>query len=120
MKETIPWSDRTHILFIESYDNYVKVFKSDFEYDLYRRSLAWCVEIFSSNVFLRIHQKHIINLLKVEDYKGNAQGYYVRLRNSSNVLKVSRKYADVFKTKMELLLESKVTMTRNDPGYLFF
>jgi len=73
-----------------------------------------------SHIFLRDHQRYIVNLWKIENYKGNAQGFFTKLKETNIVLKVSRKYMRVFQDRIARISTPEIVMTRNDPDYLFW
>jgi hypothetical protein len=88
------------LLFIESYGNYVAVnhrISGGFKKTLLRATLKNMEEQLERNPeFFRCHRAYLVNLYKIEDVKGNAQGYRVRLSETNVVIPVSRSYLESF------------------------
>ncbi len=52
---------------------------------------------------LKIHRSYLVNLKKIENISGNAQGYQLKLRNLKNSVPVSRNKISVFEEMMNKL-----------------
>ena len=79
------------IYYLESYGNFVKVWKHD-EYHLTARTLSSFEEELPSAVFFRIHKSYIINRLRLDYWEGNQ----VRLKNGQ-VLPIGKNQRQAFK-----------------------
>lgn len=104
----------THLLAIESSDNYCTVFfalKQTLAKELMRSSLSRLEKQLTnlqevnqqkqpmsathpSRVFVRCHRSYVVNLEQVERISGNAQGYKLHLLNGQLTVPVARKYND--------------------------
>jgi hypothetical protein len=50
---------------------------------------------------MRCHRAFIINIQKVKEVQGNAQGYRLQLEHTSTIIPVSRKYIQAFRTSFD-------------------
>ena len=86
-----------NIFFIESDDNYIKVWYSDSEGGvkqyMLRCRLKTVEESFSGSPLVRCHRKYIVNLMRVDLISREKDGYYLRLDlQSSEPIPVSKTY----------------------------
>ncbi len=91
------------IYFIESADNYCTFYyqnNSEIKSILVRATLKSVLEQIKSENVLRCHRSFIVNLKKVKEIKGNAQGYKLKLENCDYEVSVSRNYAEKVKFKL--------------------
>lgn len=51
----------------------------------------------------KIHRSYLVNLKKIENISGNAQGYQLKLKNFEDSLPVSRSKISLFEERMEIL-----------------
>lgn len=83
------------LLYLTSADNYVEViYKSgdNLAKKLLRGTLKQMQNQIEQRKILRCHRSYIVNLRHVIAVEGNAQGYQLTLRGTSNVIPVSRTY----------------------------
>lgn len=88
------------ILFLEAQDNYVAIFYLDGQEvrkKLIRSSLKKIQQRMKDTLLLRCHRSYIVNLLQVEQIRGNTHGLTLSLRIGTQIVPVSRQY--VSKTK---------------------
>ncbi|SEK41944.1 LytR/AlgR family response regulator transcription factor [Parapedobacter koreensis] len=88
------------LYFIESTDNYCTFYyedNSEIKKILIRTTLKSTLEQIKSENILRCHRSFIVNLKKVKNIKGNAQGYKLKLKNIDVEVSVSRKYMEEVK-----------------------
>lgn len=86
------------LLYIESADNYSVVhFRKEnrLEKEMLRSSLTRLEKQIDSATIVRCHRSFIVNLSKVNDVTGNAQGYKFHLQPTEIVIPVARKYSDL-------------------------
>ncbi|MFB0945878.1 MAG: LytTR family DNA-binding domain-containing protein [Spirosomataceae bacterium] len=98
-KDTFEVAQRD-LLFIESADNYavINYIESDqLKKELLRSSLTRLEKQIESESIVRCHRSFIVNLNKVEDVTGNAQGYKFHLQTPEVTVPVARKYSDLVK-----------------------
>ena len=77
-------------------------------------------KLLQNELFIRVHNRYIVNLNEVESYRGNALGLSLKMKNSSNKLPVSRGRVNQFKEAFSQVENTRVFMVRNDPGYRFY
>ena len=85
--------------YIESDDNYIKVWYSDCKGDLkqymLRCRLKTVEESFKDSGLVRCHRKYIVNIKKVKVLRKESDGYYLDLDNETiPPLSVTKTYAD--------------------------
>jgi DNA-binding LytR/AlgR family response regulator len=98
-KDTFEVAQRD-LLFIESADNYTVinyVESGQLKKELLRSSLTRLEKQVESESIVRCHRSFIVNLNKVEDVTGNAQGYKFHLQAPEVIVPVARKYSDLVK-----------------------
>lgn len=98
-KDTFEIAQRD-LLFIESADNYAVINyieSGQLKKELLRSSLTRLGKQVESESIVRCHRSFIVNLNKVEDVTGNAQGYKFHLQTSEVIVPVARKYSDLVK-----------------------
>lgn len=87
--------------FARAVGNYVEIFSGlddKLEKEIYRLSLSSVEEQLNGNKrLIRCHRSYIVNLNKVVNISGNAQGLKLELDSSSYVIPVSRKYIPLVK-----------------------
>jgi DNA-binding LytR/AlgR family response regulator len=89
-----------NLLFIESADNYAVINyieSGQLKKELLRSSLTRLEKQIESESIVRCHRSFIVNLNKVEDVTGNAQGYKFHLQPPEVIVPVARKYSDLVK-----------------------
>lgn len=87
-----------NLLFIESADNYAVinyVADGQLKKELLRSSLTRLEKQLESESIVRCHRSFIVNLNKVENVTGNAQGYKFHLKTPEAVVPVARKYSEL-------------------------
>lgn len=55
------------------------------------------------NFVSKTHRSYLVNLKKIENISGNAQGYQLKLKNFENSIPVSRSKISAFEERMEML-----------------
>jgi len=89
------------LLFLKSADNYVEVYYLDKDKttsSLIRTTLKQCEETLKSNkAFFRCHKSYLVHLNKVNHVSGNAQGYKLHLKNTDEIIPVSRLHNESIK-----------------------
>jgi len=88
------------LLYIESFGNYAKIFNlTDDQVSniLARTTMKNIEQQIQSDHIIRCHRSYIVNLDKVIDVKGNAQGFKLSLEGSQEIVPVSRKFVPVVK-----------------------
>jgi len=89
------------LLFMQSYDNYAKIVwngGSQSKNKLIRSSLKNLEKQISVSFIIRCHRSFIVNLANVIKVKGNARGYKLQLKNSPELIPVSKdRHKEVFK-----------------------
>ena len=88
-----------NLYYIESDDNYIKVWYSDSKGDLkqymLRCRLKTVEESFKDSGLVRCHRKYIVNIKKVKGLRKESDGYYLDLDNETiPPLSVTKTYAD--------------------------
>lgn len=61
-----------HILYIESWKDYVKIFLTDGKNILVKQSITAMENLFSDQKFLRVHRSYIVSLAHISGYNGSA------------------------------------------------
>ncbi|MBW7840081.1 MAG: response regulator transcription factor [Chitinophagaceae bacterium] len=61
-----------HILYIESWKDYVKIFLTDGKHILVKQSITAMENLFSDQKFLRVHRSYIVSLEHISGYNGSA------------------------------------------------
>lgn len=83
------------LLYVESVGNYANVAsvnQDKVQKQMYRTTLKALDESNDNPAILRCHRSFIINLGKVEEISGNAQGLKLSIKGTEEVVPVSRKY----------------------------
>jgi len=100
-KKTI---DAGHLVYIESASNYIKIFfeqKGELSYAIVRMTMKKAAETINSySVFFRCHRAYIVNLDKIEQVDGNAQGYKLKLQGAPDLIPVSRNLNSEFSDRL--------------------
>lgn len=89
-----------NLLFIESADNYAVIHYAEGESlkkELLRSSLTRLEKQIGSENIVRCHRSFIVNLNRVEEVTGNAQGYKFHLQPLELIVPVARKYSELVK-----------------------
>lgn len=93
-----------NLLFIESIGNYIKVhFQSDGKHKtkLMRNSLKNMADQLRDHPsFYRCHRAYLINLSRIKNVSGNAQGFKIKLDNTVQQVPVSRSYISGFRERL--------------------
>ncbi len=89
-----------HFLFARAEGNYVSIYTSDTPKALYRLTLNSLEKQLASKAFFRCHRSYLLNLKKVQDIGGNAQGLKVHLEDCMETVPVSRKYIPHFREQL--------------------
>ncbi|MEL7535084.1 MAG: LytTR family DNA-binding domain-containing protein [Bacteroidota bacterium] len=89
------------LLFIRSADNYVEIhFETEggIQKRMLRSSLArMAQQIEGISHLMRCHRAYIVNLLAVQNFKGDSQGYKLYFEATELVIPVSRRYTKAFR-----------------------
>lgn len=100
-KKTI---NANHLFYIESASNYVKLFfeqKEKLTYSIVRMTMKKATETVTPYpAFFRCHRAYIVNLDKIEQVDGNAQGYKIKLQGTEVLLPVSRNLNSEFSDRL--------------------
>ncbi len=91
---------QNNLLFIESADNYAVIHfieNGTVKKELLRSSLTRLEDQIASEDVVRCHRSFIVNLKKVAEVTGNAQGYKFHLQTPELVVPVARKYSELVK-----------------------
>lgn len=82
------------LYYIEAASNYIKIFfeeRGKLTYFIVRMTMKRAAEtVFPHSAFFRCHRAYIVNLDKIEQVEGNAQGYKIKLRGMEDHIPVSR------------------------------
>lgn len=92
--------DSACILYIESLQNYVRIWYIDNEElqnKMERATMKSIEQLVLSSTLIRCHRSYIVNKSKVVDVKGNAQGLKLYLEHTTFVIPVSRSFIPAFK-----------------------
>ena len=96
--------DAKHLVYIESASNYIKIFfeqKGEVSYAIVRMTMKKAAETINSySVFFRCHRAYIVNLDKIEQVDGNAQGYKLKLQGAPDLIPVSRNLNSEFSDRL--------------------
>ena len=87
--------DEIHFLYAVAVGNYIDVYTQDGQTSkrkTYRLSLSSFEVQLKSSSLVRCHRSYLVNLRKVEDISGNAQGLKLQLKGNVKNIPVSRKY----------------------------
>lgn len=88
------------LLFVESADNYAVIhylIDNQPKKELIRSSLTRLESQLESGSIVRCHRSYLVNLDKVREVTGNAQGYKFHLDPTGLVVPVARKYSELVK-----------------------
>lgn len=100
-KKTI---NANHLFYIEAASNYIKLFfeqKEKLTYSIVRMTMKKASETVTLYpVFFRCHRAYIINLDKIEQVDGNAQGYKIKLQGTKDLIPVSRNLNSEFSDRL--------------------
>jgi DNA-binding LytR/AlgR family response regulator len=94
------------LVYAESDRNYVQFFwmeEQQLQQAVLRTTISTVDERLRENVpfLMRCHRAFIINIKKVKEVEGNAQGYRLQLEGSSTIIPVSRKYIRAFRVSFD-------------------
>jgi hypothetical protein len=96
--------DAGHIFYIEAASNYIKIFfeqKGKLTYSIVRTTMKKATEtVYPHSVFFRCHRAYIVNLDKIEQVDGNAQGYKLKLQGMEELIPVSRNLNSEFSDRL--------------------
>ena len=87
-----------NLFFIESTDNYSTIYflkNAVLQKEMIRSSLSRLEGQIKHNLVVRCHRSFIVNLEKVENITGNAQGYKLQLNRHGFIIPVARKYSSI-------------------------
>ncbi|UKN01058.1 LytTR family transcriptional regulator [Paracrocinitomix mangrovi] len=92
-----------HLLYLQSADNYVTVFYLDgndqIQKKIIRNSLSSiAIDLSDQDQLFHCHRSYLVNLSKVDNVSGNAQGFRLHIQGASQEIPVSRKYNDFVKS----------------------
>ena len=92
------------LLFIESTGNYITVHWTENEKPekkMLRNTLKEAMKQLSDfPAVFQCHRAYLVNLKRIEDVKGNAQGYQLRVSGNNSLVPVSRNYIPAFNREM--------------------
>jgi DNA-binding LytR/AlgR family response regulator len=94
----------SQLFYIEAASNYIKIFfeqKDKLTYSIVRMTMKKATEsVFPYAVFFRCHRAYIVNLDKIEQVEGNAQGYKIKLQGTEERIPVSRNLNTEFSDRL--------------------
>jgi low affinity Fe/Cu permease len=100
-KKTI---DTANLFYIEAASNYIKIFfeqKGKLTYFIVRMTMKKAAEtVYPHAVFFRCHRAYIVNLDKIEEVEGNAQGYKLKMPGTEELIPVSRNLNNEFSDRL--------------------
>ncbi|MCW3116176.1 MAG: LytTR family transcriptional regulator [Chitinophagaceae bacterium] len=100
-KKTI---DADHLFYIEAASNYIKIFfeqKGKLTYSVIRMTMNKATTtVYPYSLFFRCHRAYIVNLDKIEQVEGNAQGYKLKLQGTTDLIPVSRNLNSEFSDRL--------------------
>lgn len=92
------------LVFIESAGNYITVYWTENDKPgkkMLRNTLKEVLKQLSDfPAVFQCHRAYLVNLKKIEDVKGNAQGYQLRVSGNNSLVPVSRNYIPAFNRAM--------------------
>lgn len=113
-KETITLHPHD-LVYLESASNYVKIYfehKGKLSYSILRSTMKKVTESLDDHeMFFRCHRAFIVNLDKVEQVEGNAQGYKLKIAGTGDRVPVSRNLNHEFADRLLALKKEMVEMT---------
>ncbi len=77
------------VLYIEAYDDYVKIFTKD-GYHLKKKTLSYFEQILDSSEFLRVHRSYLIQLKQITRIEPFEKGSYIAILKNGIKIPVSR------------------------------
>jgi len=93
-----------NILYIEAADNYMDVYfleENKVTHKLLRSTIKQIEgQLKSYPSFVRCHRAYIVNIDQITNIEGNAQGYKLKLQNSSKEIPVSRTYMQTLRDRI--------------------
>jgi LytTr DNA-binding domain len=96
--------DAANLFYIEAASNYVKIFfeqKGKLNYSIVRMTMKKAAEtVYPHAVFFRCHRAYIVNLDKIEEVEGNAQGYKLKMPGTEERVPVSRNLNSEFSDRL--------------------
>lgn len=96
--------DAGQLFYIEAASNYIKIFfeqKGKLTYSIVRMTMKKATETVTPYaVFFRCHRAYIVNLDKIEQVDGNAQGYKIKLQDTDDLIPVSRNLNSEFSDRL--------------------
>ena len=94
-KEKCLQIDQNDFLYAEAADNYCMLYfyeNGNLKKKLIRISLNKLLVNIQSDIIQRVHRSYIVNLEKVNKYKGNSSGYKILFYNIEKEISISRNY----------------------------
>jgi len=101
--KTIQTDDLLFIEAVGNYANVVELNENSVSRNLFRTTLKSLEEENAIAGIMRCHRSYIVNLNKVNEVKGNAQGLKLHLQDCAEIVPVSRKYIQPVKAYFENL-----------------
>lgn len=93
-----------NLFYIEAASNYIKLYfkqNNKLSYTIVRMTMNKAAETVAPNhVFFRCHRAYIVNLDKIEQVDGNAQGYKIKLQGAEELIPVSRNLNSEFSDRL--------------------
>ncbi len=77
------------IMYIEAYDDYVKIFTKD-TYHLKKKTMSHFEEVLDKTDFLRVHRSYILNLQQITKIEASEKGSHIALLKSGVKIPLSR------------------------------
>jgi two-component system LytT family response regulator len=77
------------IMYIEAYDDYVKIFTKD-TYHLKKKTMSHFEEVLDKADFLRVHRSYILNLQQITKIEASEKGSHIALLKSGVKIPLSR------------------------------
>lgn len=95
------------IIYFSSNSPYVNIHHTSKKY-LFGETLKSLQQQLNSDLFVRVHKSHIVNLQMVASYQSRQNGDYDLSLSNGEVIRISRNYAADFKSKLEKYTRHRV------------
>lgn len=95
--------DAEDLMYIKAADNYAEVYyleKEVFTRKVIRNTLKNLESVLDHEQILRCHKSYLVNLHRVEQVTGNAQGYQLHLKSCDESIPVSRQLNSIIKQRL--------------------
>jgi len=88
------------ILYVEAMQNYATIHLVDGRTEIVRSTLKSLVDILAPHNIIRSHRSYLVNLKNVKKVSGNAQGLKLSMKDSEEMVPVSRKYIAIVRAHL--------------------